>query len=366
MQNVEVPKEDDVLELIEYFKSELMIYATGGSADISDFDYARIRKVLIGIPNLKDLVPDFLIKYRSKLEFWGFIKEEYSSYAERRKYLAEVFNAMIDRLEESNLNAIFQSDDNELIGEGGFGQVFKFENKLINLDFAIKILNPAFANGGEGNLERFFREARILFKLQHPNIIRVYDVGMMGSVPFIKMEYFEGKDLNKVLKEFGNLSSEKALVLVEEISKALSYAHNKIGIVHRDLRPSNIMVARPNQFRIIDFGLGVFLEKELVSRITRTGESIVGGHYTAPELIDNPRLLDPRSDIYSLGAVWFTALTGRPPAGSRINEQLSSILKLEKGYSDMILKCLDDIDERYQNINELLEDIENYRRNILD
>lgn len=365
MQNIEIPKEDDVIELIEYFKNELIIYATGGSSDISDSEYARIRKIIIGIPNLTDLIPEFVKKYRNKLEFWGFIKEKYSSYAERRTYLAEVFNAMVDRLEESNFRLIPQYESNELIGEGGFGQVYKIENDLIKMSFAIKVLNPAFANGGEGNLERFFREARILFKLHHPNIIKVYDVGMTGRIPFIKMEFFEGKDLNKVLKDHSILAPEKALVLIEEISEALDYAHNQVGVVHRDIRPSNIMVAHPNQFRIIDFGLGVFLEKELVSRITRSGENVVGGHYTAPELLENPSLLDSRSDIYSLGAVWFTVLTGRPPAGSRIKEQLSSIQGLKKGYSDMILKCLDNLDERYQNISELLKDIQNYRKKIL-
>ncbi|MBD7945823.1 serine/threonine-protein kinase [Psychrobacillus sp. FSL K6-2684] len=366
MESIEIPKEDDVLELIEYFKSELIIYATGGSSNISDSEYARIRKILIGIPNINDLVPEFVKKYRSKLEFWGFIKEEYSSYAERRTYLAKVFNAMVDRLEESNFLLIPQYERNQLIGEGGFGQVYKVENELIKMSFAIKVLNPAFANGGEGNLERFFREARILFKLHHPNIIKVYDVGLTGKIPFIKMEHFEGKDLNKVLKDHSNLTPEKALVLIEEVSEALNYAHNEVGIVHRDIRPSNIMVARPNQFRLIDFGLGVFLEKELVSRITRSGENIVGGHYTAPELLENPSLLDPRSDIYSLGAVWFTVLTGRPPAGSRIKDQLLSIPRLKGEYSDMILKCLDDLEDRYQNINELLNDIQNYRKNILD
>lgn len=365
MQNIEIPKEDDVLELIEYFKNELITHATGGSADISDSEYARIRKILIGIPNLADLIPEFVKKYRSKSEFWGFIKEEYGSYAERRTYLAEVFNAMVDRLEESNFQLIPQYEHNELIGEGGFGQVYKIKNELIKMSFAIKVLNPAFANGGEGNLERFFREARILFKLHHPNIIKVYDVGMTGRVPFIKMEFFEGKDLNKVLKDHSNLTPEKALVLIEEISDALNYAHNEVGIVHRDIRPSNIMVARPNQFRLIDFGLGVFLEKELVTRITRSGENIVGGHYTAPELLENPSLLDPRSDIYSLGAVWFTVLTGRPPAGSRIKEQLLSIPGLKREYTNMILRCLDEREERYQNITELLKDIENYRKNIL-
>ena len=234
------------------------------------------------------------------------------------------------------------------------------------MDFAVKVLSPLFSKGGEGHLERFFREARILFKLNHPNIIKVHDVGMHGRNPYIKMELFEGKDLNKVLREHGNLSKEKALVLIEEIGHALDYAHNEIQVVHRDLRPSNIMVARPNQFRIIDFGLGVFLENDLVSRITKTGVHIAGGHYTAPELLENPSMLDVRSDIYSVGAIWFTVLTGRPPAGSKIREDLLDLEEVNEEYAELIFRCLEGLENRYQNINELLNDINHLRQNILD
>jgi eukaryotic-like serine/threonine-protein kinase len=365
VSNELVLQEDNVLKLIEEFKTALTNYSTGESTDLTDEDYKRIRKIIIGIPKLKDITPDFIFKYRSFIEFWGFIKEKHSTYAERRTYLAEVFNPMIDRLEEESIDFHSNYLKENIIGSGGFGQVFKYKNKLIDMEFAVKVLSPIFSNGDEGNLERFFREARILFKLNHPNIIKVHDIGMIGTKPYIRMEYFEGKDLNNVLKDYGVLEKDKALVLIEEIGGALNHAHNEVKVVHRDLRPSNIMVAKPNKFRIIDFGLGVFLENELVSRITRTGQNIVGGHYTAPELLEDPTRIDPRSDIYSLGAVWFTVLTGRPPAGSRIKEQLMNIDGMSTEYTDLILKCLDDVHNRYQNINELLEAIKAFRKDIL-
>lgn len=360
-----ISEEDDVIELIEEFKTALTDYSTGGTTDLTDQDYKRIRKIIIVMSNLQDLIPDFIYKYRNFNEFLGYIKEKYGSYAERRTYLAEVFNPMIDRLEEGNIDFYSNYQKEELIGAGGFGQVFKYKNKLINMDFAVKVLSPIFANGDEGNLERFFREARILFQLNHPNIIKVHDIGMIGRDPYIRMEYFEGKDLNSVLMECGVPSKEKALVLIEEVGGALNYAHNEVKVVHRDLRPSNIMVAKPNKFRIIDFGLDVFLENELVSRITRTGQNIVGGHYTAPELLEDPKRIDPRSDIYSLGAVWFTVLIGRPPAGSRIREQIMDIEGMSPEYAELILKCLDNIQDRFQNIEELLGAIKAYRQDIL-
>lgn len=366
MNDFFITQEDDIVENIERFKEALIDYSTGETNNMSDEEFKRIRKLILGMSNMKDLVPDFLYNCRSFIEFWGFIKENFSTYVERRTYLASSFNPMIDRLEGESFDFHSNYERDEMLGSGGFGQVFKYKNKLINMDFAVKILSPLFSNGNEGNLERFFREARILFQLNHPNIIKVHDIGMVGRNPYIRMEYFEGKDLNKVLMEYGNLSLEKSLVLIEEIGGALSYAHNEVRIVHRDLRPSNIMVAKPNKFRIIDFGLGVFLENELVSRITRSGQNIVGGHYTAPELIANPTSIDVRSDIYSLGAVWFTVLTGRPPAGSRIREQLLAVEGMSEECSIIILKCLDDVDSRYQNVDELLRDIKGFRQNILN
>lgn len=362
-----IASEDDVVSLVEYLKGSLIEYSTNGETDITDQEYNRIRKIIIGMPNIQDLVPDFLRNYRNLSEYWEFIKGYLGSYAERRMYLAEVLNPIIERLEdEGDFSFGNHYEKLELLGSGGFGEVFRYKNKLLGMDFAVKVLSPLFSKGGEGHLERFFREARILFKLNHPNIIKVHDVGMHGRNPYIKMELFEGKDLNKVLREHGNLSKEKALVLIEEIGHALDYAHNEIQVVHRDLRPSNIMVARPNQFRIIDFGLGVFLENDLVSRITKTGVHIAGGHYTAPELLENPSMLDVRSDIYSVGAIWFTVLTGRPPAGSKIREDLLDLEEVNEEYAELIFRCLEGLENRYQNINELLNDINHLRQNILD
>ncbi|MNE79821.1 Serine/threonine-protein kinase PknB [compost metagenome] len=117
------------------------------------------------------------------------------------------------------------------------------------------------------------------------------------------------------------------------------------------------MIARPRQVRVIDFGLGIYLENELTSRLTRTGHNIAGGHFTAPELISNPKLIDPRTDIYSLGAVWYNLITGSVPAGSKIRETLYSVEGMNEEVAEIILKCLEDIDGRYQSMQELILDL---------
>lgn len=230
----------------------------------------------------------------------------------------------------------------EVIGSGGFGEVKRMRHNLLSMDFAFKFYSPIYANDDERNLERFFREAQILFKLSHQNIIKIYDVGLLGNKPFIRMELFDGKNLNQVLMDHGKFPINESLDLMNEIADALKHAH-ELGIVHRDIRSSNILIARPRQVRIIDFGLGIYLENELTSRLTRTGHNIAGGHYSAPELISNPKLIDPRTDIYSLGAVWYKLVTGQVPAGSRIRESLYSLEGMTKQVAEIILK-----DGRYQ------------------
>lgn len=353
-----VPGEDDLFHIVERFKNGLMALSTGEHENrLDDEEYIRTRKILLGSPSLNGLIPDFIKECRNTSEFWEFIKGEISNYAGRRKFLASVFNPILDALEEGNIDTIYMYEKGELLGQGGFGQVFKYRQKRLDIDFAFKIFAPAFSEGGEGHLERFFREARILFQLNHPNIIKVHDVGMLGRRPYIRMEFFDGRNLNQVLQSYGKITPDKALVLIENIVDALRHAHEEIGVVHRDLKPSNIMVAKPNKFRIIDFGLGVFIENDLVSRITKTGEAVAGGYYTAPELLAEPKLVDPRSDIYSLGAIWFNVLTGKPPAGINIKELLFSSSNVTESYGNVLLKCLDNISERYKSCSELLDDI---------
>lgn len=345
--------EPTIFEMIESLKDGLVSYATGNSTDFNNDEYIRVRKILLSTEQLSDKVPDFIRKYRSLDEFWSYIKDVSRTYAGRRQYLGEVFNPLLDELENSNSRKTNDYSEMGVIGSGGFGVVKRMRHNLLSMDFAFKFYSPIYANDDERNLERFFREAQILFKLSHQNIIKIYDVGLFGNRPFIRMELFDGKNLNQVLMDYGIFPINKSIDLMNEIADALKHAH-ELGIVHRDIRPSNILIARPRQVRIIDFGLGIYLENELTSRLTRTGHNIAGGHYTAPELISNPKLIDPRTDIYSLGAVWYNLVTGQVPAGSRIRETLYSIEGMTEQIAEIILKCLEDIDGRYQSMEELV------------
>ena len=181
---------------------------------------------------------------------------------------------------------------------------------------------------------------------------------MIGNRPFIRMEYFNGKNLNQILNKYGTLNPKKSLELIKNIVEALNHAHEEVGIIHRDLKPSNLMASSPNQFRIIDFGLSIFIENDLHSRFTKTGENTISGYYTAPELISNPKLIDKRSDIYSIGAIWYTLLTGQPPAGSSFWDNLNQIEGISQEYIECISGCLKNINERTFNCNVLLTQLE--------
>lgn len=354
-----LPEEDDTLLQLEQFKMSLISRATGG--EMEEKDYKRQRKLILGIPGTEKLTPRFLKICRNTDEFWQWIKAEAPSYAERRIIISESLNPILELVEyESSDGALeFKKlyEEKEIIGSGGFGQVYLYEHKLLKLPFAVKIFAPAFYEGGEKELERFFQEARMLFQLNHPSIIKVYDAGLLGKRPFIRMEYFAGKNLNQILIQHGTLKADKALIMIEQLVLAMRHAHEEVGIIHRDLKPSNIMAAHPNQFRIIDFGMGIFLENELHSRLTKTGEATVSGYYNAPELVENPKLIDKRSDIYSLGALWYTMLSGQPPAGTELMSSISSIEGISDKYLKTIEMCLTNIEKRTVDCNQLLENI---------
>lgn len=354
-----IPEADDIVLQLEQFKMGLISRATGG--DFEQKEYSRLRKIVLGIPGTESLTPRFLKLCRTVDEFWGWIKGEAPTYAERRVIIAEALNPILEIVEyetsEGSLEFKKNYEEKELIGNGGFGLVYLYEHRLLKLPFAVKIFAPAFYEGGEKELERFFQEARMLFQLNHPSIIRVYDAGLIGQRPFIRMEYFNGRNLNQILSEFGRLTPERALVMMEHIVSGMRYAHEEVGIIHRDLKPSNIMASHPNQFRIIDFGLGIFIENELHSRLTKTGEATISGYYNAPELVENPKFIDKRSDIYSLGAIWFTMITGQPPAGTAIMESMKEIEGLEENYMNCIARCLANLNNRTPSCQILLEEI---------
>jgi eukaryotic-like serine/threonine-protein kinase len=355
-----MPEVDDIVIQVEQFKMALISRATGNGG-LEGTEYVKSRKLVLGIPRIENVLPKFLKLCRTVDEFWAWIKDESSTYAERRVIISEAMNPILEIIEYENGDGTLEFkkayDERQIIGNGGFGLVYLYEHKLLKMPFAVKIFAPSFYQGGEKEIERFFQEARMLFKFNHPSIIKVYDAGLMNKRPFIRMEYFKGKNLNQILIDHGVINPIKALDMMEHLVDAIRHAHEDIGIIHRDLKPSNIMAAPPNQFRVIDFGLSIFIENDLHSRLTKTGEGTISGYYNAPELVKNPRLIDKRSDIYSLGAIWFTMLTGQPPAGTSLREQLDEVINVNQEYSNCISDCLTSLETRITDCNILLERI---------
>lgn len=242
----------------------------------------------------------------------------------------------------------------DYIGRGGYGEVYKARLEKFDQDFAIKLLDPSpFHSDLDKVKERFIMEAKILMNLRHPNIIPIYGVGEHEGRPYILMEYFEGFNLNDA-RTAGTPNPNKVLDFIEYVANALGHAHNK-NIIHRDIKPSNLLTRRGDA-RVVDFGISHILDPE-GTRFTETGNTPVGDAYAAPELIDNPRLVDPRCDIYSLGACWFWLLTGTTPRGRNWEAALRHINDMEQSYENVLLKTLEQIDVRYQTMNALIKDV---------
>ena len=355
MPFLESGERQTLFEQLHDLKGGLKDHATGGAMDYED--YRSLRKTLLALPWLQSALPPFLQRCRSIAEFWQFIKTVYSTYAERRQYLDACFNPLLDILEEVEESSTQALVFGQEIGCGGFGAVYKVRHEHLDMDFAIKILAPAFDDGSRIDLDRFFREARILFSLHHPNVIRVYDVGLKSGRPFIRMEFFDGMTLSAVIRQRGSVPAGKAIAIARRVTDALRHAHEEAGVVHRDLKPSNVMIAKPEQLRVLDFGLGIFVEGDIVSRLTRTDQAAAAGPYTAPELYADPRLVDPRTDIYSIGALWYELLTGRPPVGADISGFLETSSHAPVSHRELVLQCLDSSERRFQSCSDLLSAI---------
>lgn len=241
------------------------------------------------------------------------------------------------------------------LGEGGFGVVYKARLAHINVDFALKLLDPhPFNKDPAAATRRFFREAEVLFKLRHEHIIPIYGVGEHDGKPFILMEHFPGLSLRVVREAGTSFTPNDILPFIERIAAGLGHAHKK-GIVHRDIKPSNLMTKRGDA-RILDFGVAALIDPE-AERFTRVGATPVGDAYSAPELVENPRLVDARCDLYSLGACWLWLLIGRTPAGHNWQSSLRRSVTVEQDYENVLFRCLDQIDDRYQSAEDLLLDL---------
>lgn len=205
-----------------------------------------------------------------------------------------------------------------LIGRGGMGSVYKIEQVLLGKTLALKILNTSRLS--DLSVRRFHHEARAAFAIDHPNLITVHDFGLLeDKIPYLIMDYIEGESLAQRIKDNAMLDLKEALPLFLRICFGLGYAHEK-GVVHRDIKPSNIMLVElrgelnDGFVKIVDFGLAKFTQKEgdNIQSLTRTGEVFGSPLYMSPEQCSG-NSVDERSDIYSLGCVFFETLTGTPP-----------------------------------------------------
>lgn len=256
----------------------------------------------------------------------------------------------------------------ERIGEGGMSVVYKAKDKLLNRFVAIKILKPQFISDHKF-IDSFRRESQAAASMSHPNIVNIYDVGREGNIHYIVMELIEGKTLSDYIKAQGAMSYPKVIALSKQIAAALSFAH-KNHIIHRDVKPHNVMIAPNGTAKITDFGIAKAVN---AATIVDNTEGIIGSvHYFSPEQARGG-YVDEKSDIYSLGIVMYEMLTGRVPfdgdnpvniALMHINGEMVSPSKLVTGVppalEHIILKCTDKYPvNRYASAEELIEALNN-------
>ncbi|MCC7372549.1 MAG: protein kinase [Chloroflexi bacterium] len=194
-----------------------------------------------------------------------------------------------------------------VLGQGGMAVVYRAEDTMLGRTVAVKVLREQLGAEHEF-LERFNREARAAARLNHPNIILVYDVGQDGPSNYIVMEYVEGHDLREQVRQHGALPTEQVVDLGCQIAAALEYAHRK-GLIHRDIKTQNVLLTADGKVKVADFGIAVALGE---SSITADGMVVGSVHYMSPEQAEG-RQTTPASDVYSLGVVLYELATGQLP-----------------------------------------------------
>ncbi|MDQ7028871.1 MAG: protein kinase [Ardenticatenia bacterium] len=196
----------------------------------------------------------------------------------------------------------------ERIGEGGMAEVYRGIDLRLGREVAVKVLRPQYA-GDQKFLERFLQEARAMASFSHPNIVNVYDVGREGRRYYIVMEYVPGTDLRRFLQQRGQLPVREALEIARQIAAGVGAAHRK-GIVHRDIKPGNVLITPTGEAKVADFGIA----RAMTATHHLTEPGVVWGTtaYLSPEQIRG-EAATPASDVYAIGVVLFEMLAGRPP-----------------------------------------------------
>jgi serine/threonine-protein kinase len=253
------------------------------------------------------------------------------------------------------------------LGQGAMGVVYKARDPLIDREVAIKTINLSLALEEREEYEaRFYQEAKAAGRLSHPNIVTIYDVGRTGDIAYIAMEYLHGRELRDVLNENKILPVSQVLDVIIQVAQGLSYAHEH-EIVHRDVKPSNVMIVRDGHVKITDFGIA-----RMASAAVRTQTGMVLGSpkYMSPEQVLG-KVTDQRSDIFSLGVMLYEMLTGQVPfIGENVNAIMYQTLNAipappsnanpaaPEMLNYIVAKALaKDLDARYQNADEMVNDL---------
>jgi len=254
-----------------------------------------------------------------------------------------------------------------LLGQGGMGRVYKAIDIELNRTIALKVLQPEFASDGNA-MQRFKQELLLASRISHKNILRIHDLGEVDGLKFISMAFVDGPDLHHVLGECGKLPLERAHNIAIQLCEALDAAHSE-GVVHRDLKPQNILIGPGDHVYVSDFGLAKSLESS-TSGMTRTGQYLGTPRYMAPEQVETGPV-DNRTDLYALGLILFEALTGESPFKGdstlqvmykRVKEDAPNPKKLNPEipayFAAIISRCLErDPARRYQHAKEILADL---------
>lgn len=253
----------------------------------------------------------------------------------------------------------------EELGKGGMGKVYRVEDKKINEEVALKLIKPEIASDKK-TIERFSNELKMARKISHRNVCRMYDLNEEDGTTYITMEYVPGEDLKSFIHRSKRLDIGTAISISKQICEGLAEAH-RLRVVHRDLKPNNIMIDKEGNVRIMDFGIARSLEAK---GITGGGVMIGTPEYMSPEQVEG-KDVDQRSDIYSLGCVLYEMLTGNPPfeadtSAALIHKHIKEDPKppsklnpqVQEALEDIILKCLEKKPERrYQRAAEIIKAI---------
>src|SRR5664280_2249257 len=258
----------------------------------------------------------------------------------------------------------------EVLGQGGMGTVYKGVDPLIGRLVAIKVIVADYIDNPE-LLKRFYREAKAVGNLQHPNIVIVYDLGEENKNPYLVMEYLDGEPLNKIIAARRELPLLQKLGIIAKVCDALAYAHQR-DIVHRDVKPANVLLLKDGQVKLLDFGIARLGNSGYTQTETQKGQVMGTMSYIAPEIL-NEEIADGRSDVYSTGVMLFELLTYRLPfesadLGSMIAKKMTggpppSLAKYFENYppelDDIVARALArDREERYNTAQDFAFDIE--------